>query len=218
MIALCLLLSLIEHDGPLTCSVICVPQTLSRKMLKKYEFRRFMKMFAEATWAEAAGRRQSSHKLILCSDSSARAGRQSLRRFSTGRSVVCWESPAPSSSGVESPRLSVGRFDCGCPGAPSSSVEEGVEEGRRLSVGRLFGPSVACRALLTETRRDLTAPNSEVLIAYSCLSGKRATSFCTSVMRSPVIGCVLKTFAIAPGFFFSRAWSFSKKLTIALGS
>src|SRR6266545_1550082 len=195
MIALCLLLSLIEHDGPLTCSVICVPQTLSRKMLKKYEFRRFMKMFAEATWAEAAGRRQSSHKLILCSDSSARAGRQSLRRFSTGRSVVCWESPAP-----------------------SSSVEEGVEEGRRLSVGRLFGPSVACRALLTETRRDLTAPNSEVLIAYSCLSGKRATSFCTSVMRSPVIGCVLKTFAIAPGFFFSRAWSFSKKLTIALGS
>jgi hypothetical protein len=34
-------------------------------MLKKYEFRRFMKTFAEATWAEAAGGRQSSHKLIL---------------------------------------------------------------------------------------------------------------------------------------------------------
>jgi len=37
-----------------------------------------MKMFAEATWAEAAGRRQSGHKLILWSDSSAHAGRHWL--------------------------------------------------------------------------------------------------------------------------------------------
>jgi hypothetical protein len=35
------------------------------KMLKKYAFRLCMKMFAEAIWAEAAGRRQSSHKFIL---------------------------------------------------------------------------------------------------------------------------------------------------------
>src|SRR5262245_4413393 len=144
----------------------------------------------------------------------------SVRRRSVGRSGAPCDPCAPCDGSEPSPasgvplRLSVGRSGgCGSEGSPSF-----LAAGRRLSVGRLSSPRFLWCAKFSETNRDLTWLNSEVLIAYSGCSGKRATRARTAVIRSPVIGCVLKTFEIVPGFFFSCACSFSKKVISAFGS
>src|SRR5262249_42975991 len=112
----------------------------------------------------------------------------SLRRFSVGRSVFSDSWPEPSVGPDESPRLCVGRSE-DCSAEPLSSLPPAlVDAGRRLSVVRPLRSSPGRRAGLIEIKCDLTLLNSEELISYSCLSGKRATRLPTSLMRSLVIG------------------------------
>lgn len=108
--------------------------------------------------------------------------------------------------------LSVGRsFFSGSAGVVVLSELVPSVGWRRLSVGRfescslLVPPDLALmlRALVSEMSRDLTLLKSDVLIVYSLRSGKRANNALTLSMRSSTNGCVLKIFAIVPGFFLS---------------
>src|SRR5260370_39368836 len=91
----------------------------------------------------------------------------------------------------------------------------GTTQGRLLAPLRVDPLVPVSRA----ASRSFTSSNSEVVTMYSARAGKIcAISCCDFSMRSGVCGCVENALASAPGFFFSCACSFSKKLMNALGS
>ncbi len=79
--------------------------------------------------------------------------------------------------------------------------------------------STTLRRFPSAASRSFTSSNSEVVTRYCARAAKIcAISCCDFSMRSGVWGCVENAFARAPGFFFSCACSFSKKLMNACGS
>src|SRR5207253_10471376 len=94
----------------------------------------------------------------------------------------------------------------------------GEDVRRRLGLFPSFWSTTLRRFSITASRA-FTSSNSEVVTTYCGRAGRmREISSCDFAMRSGVCGCVAKAFAKVPGFFFSCAWTFSKKEINAFGS
>src|ERR1022692_4606647 len=118
-------------------------------------------------------------------------------------------------------RFSVGRSSSVLVSVPLPLSVEGLSAVARRSVGRSLLSLSFCTLwrFWMDARRPFTFSNSEVSTTYSGRAGRTVLiSCCAAATRSGVMGWEAKAFAKVPGFFFSRASTFSKNETNDCGS